>query len=249
MANELVGFKRNAVRPIECFKQGFDLIKGQYWSFVGITVVGILIGSLVPLGIIMGPMMCGIYLTLFQRMRGQAPEFSTLFKGFDYFVESLIATLLQLLPIMILIIPASIAFMLGMVRLAQQNGNRPPNGQVLLTFFVPMAAFVFIVMLISILVGVLFIFTYPLIIEKRLSGLNAVKTSVRAVFANFWPVLGLVMINFLLGLVGMVLCYVGAFFIMPISFGALAVAYQQVFGLEIPNSATLAPPSPPSVPV
>ncbi|HUS09425.1 MAG TPA: hypothetical protein VMZ30_03080, partial [Pyrinomonadaceae bacterium] len=57
-----IGFNRNAVQPIECIKSGWDLIKSQYWLFVGMTVVGVIIGSVVPLGILMGPMMCGIYL-------------------------------------------------------------------------------------------------------------------------------------------------------------------------------------------
>ena len=56
----------NAVQPVECIKAGWELIKSQYWLFVGMTVVGIIIGSVVPLGILMGPMMCGIYLALFK---------------------------------------------------------------------------------------------------------------------------------------------------------------------------------------
>ena len=55
-----IPFKRNAVEPIECIKAGFELIKSQYWLFMGISVVGMIIGSVVPLGILMGPMMCGI---------------------------------------------------------------------------------------------------------------------------------------------------------------------------------------------
>ena len=39
-----IEFKRNAVEPIECIKAGM-LIKSQYWLFVGMTVVGVLIGQ------------------------------------------------------------------------------------------------------------------------------------------------------------------------------------------------------------
>jgi hypothetical protein len=105
-----IQFKRNAVEPIECIKAGFALIKSQYWLFVGITVVGIIIGSIVPLGILMGPMMCGIYLALFQTRRRQPIEFGTLFKGFDYFGDSLIATLLHLIPVIVIIVPSYIIF-------------------------------------------------------------------------------------------------------------------------------------------
>ena len=92
---DLPEFSRKAVEPVACIKAGWSLIRNQYWLFVGLSVVGVLIGSVVPFGILMGPMMCGIYLVLLEHMRGRPIEFGMLFKGFDYFVESLIATLLQ----------------------------------------------------------------------------------------------------------------------------------------------------------
>src|SRR5467141_1111932 len=109
-ASTTLEFRRNAVQPMECLRAGWDLIKNQYWLFVGITVVGIIIGSVVPLGILMGPMMCGIYLALFQTRRGQPIEFGVLFKGFDYFGDSLIATLLHIIPVIVIIVPAYIVF-------------------------------------------------------------------------------------------------------------------------------------------
>ena len=41
--------------------------------------------------------------------------------------------------------------------------------------------------------------------------------------------IGLVVLNFLMTLVGLLACYVGAFFVLPIHFAAVAVAYRQVF--------------------
>ena len=104
MTPNLPSFNANAVEPVECLKQGWALIKNRYWLYVGVTLVGLLIGSVVPLGILMGPMMCGIYLMLLQEMRGRPTEFSTLFKGFDYFIESLIATLIQFIPVFVLLV-------------------------------------------------------------------------------------------------------------------------------------------------
>src|SRR5687767_4935573 len=98
-------FRRGVVQPMVCLKSGWALIKDQYWLFVGMSFVGILLGSLVPFGIMLGPMMCGIYLSLFQLRRSQRVEFGNLFKGFDYFGESIIATLLHYVPIVIIIIP------------------------------------------------------------------------------------------------------------------------------------------------
>src|SRR3990172_4452260 len=97
-----VSFNRNAVEPLRCIREGWALIKDQYWLFVGMSVVGLLIGSVVPFGILLGPMMCGIYLSLFQRRRGGPVEFGNLFKGFDYFGESIVATLLHMIPVFVI---------------------------------------------------------------------------------------------------------------------------------------------------
>ena len=78
-------FRPKAVEPVVCIKAGWNLIRNQYWLFVGMTIVGIIVGSVVPFGILLGPMMCGIYLGLFKTRRGQTIEFGDLFKGFDFF--------------------------------------------------------------------------------------------------------------------------------------------------------------------
>ena len=243
---EQIQFKRNVVEPIECIKAGFDLIKSQYWLFLGITAVGIIIGSVVPLGILMGPMMCGIYLALFKTRRGQPIEFGTLFKGFDYFGDSLIATLLHLVPVLAIIVPSYIIFFVlyfGFL-VAMSQGGGPPNPAALLGFFGLVVVFWLVVVVLLIVLSVVFAFAYPLIVDRRLSGLDAVKLSIRAALANFWRLLGMLLITGLLNFVGVLFCYVGVFFVLPIGFAAIAAAYEQVFGLgEVrPNL----PPPPPS---
>jgi hypothetical protein len=239
-----IEFKRDVVQPIECVKAGFELIKSQYWLFVGMTVVGVLIGSVVPLGILMGPMMCGIYLAIFQTRRGQPIEFGLLFKGFDYFGDAVIATLLHMVPILVIFIPAYVIFYVGMIAVLIPQQGSEPNPAALLGFLGFMAIFWLVIMVVLIVLSVVFTFAYPLIVDRRLSGLNAVKLSIRAAFANFWRLLGMLLVTGCLTFVGVLFCYVGAFLVMPISFAAIAMAYEQVFGLGDvkPNL----PPPPPS---
>jgi len=238
-----IPFNRNAVQPMECIKGGWELIRSQYWLFVGMTVVGIIIGSVVPMGILMGPMMCGIYLALFQTRRGQPIEFGLLFKGFDYFGDAVIATLIHMVPIVVIVVPAYLLFYVGMFGMMAATNGQPDPGAIfgLLGVF---AVFWFVVMIAIIVLSVIFTFAYPLIVDRRLSGLNAVKLSIRAGFANFWRLLGMLILTGLMTFVGVLFCYVGAFLVMPISFAAIATAYEQVFGLgEVqPNL----PPPPPS---
>jgi hypothetical protein len=238
-----VEFKRNAVEPVECIKAGWELIRSQYWLFVGMTVVGIIIGSVVPLGILMGPMMCGLYLALFQTRRGQPIEFGLLFKGFDYFGDAVIATLLHMIPIVIVIAPVYILYFVGMFGMMASSQNGEPNPAAMMSFFGIFGVVWLVIMLLMIVLSVVFSFAYPLIVDRRLKGFDAVKLSIRAGFANFWRLLGMLILTGLLSVLGVFCCYVGVFLVMPLGFAAIAAAYEQVFGLSEVQS-NLPPPPP-----
>ena len=241
-----IPFRRNAVDPMECIKGGWEIIKNQYWLFVGMTLVGILVGSAVPLGILLGPMMCGLHLAFLKTRRGEPIEFGTLFKGFDYFGPSLVATLLYIVPVVAVVLPAYLLFYVFMFvsMAATQSGGEPNPG----AFFGVMAMFgIFwlVVVVIILIISVGFTFSYPLVVDRKLQGFDAVKLSFRAAMANFWRLLGLTVLTSLLGLVGMLACYVGALFVMPISYAALSKAYEQVFGLADGTEVSNLPPPPP----
>ena len=225
-----VEFQRVAIRPVECLKASKALLGGQYWLFFGITVVGILIASAVPLGILMGPMMCGIYYCYFRRLRGQSVDFGMLFKGFDYFVESLLATLILVGLSLIVILPLSCLFfvaIMGATAAAAQRGHggEPP----VLAMFGIMGIFYFAILVVSAIVGMFFAFTYPLILDRGLKAWPAVRTSCRAAWANFGGMLGLMCLLMLISVVAMLCCYVPALLFMPFSMGSIVLAYRKVF--------------------
>jgi hypothetical protein len=232
-ADDRPAFRRGVIRPFQCLGEGFQLIKDQYWLFLGITLVGVLIASAVPLGILLGPMMCGIYHCLLRQFRGRSVKFEMLFRGFDDFLQSLIATLLMLIPIIVIFVPAYILLVVGMIASMPKPapGAPPPSGPPA-GFFASLGAFYLVIFLVSILVQVFFFFTYPLITEKKLTGVQAVGTSFRAALGNFGGVLGLVLLVSLLGLVGTFACCVPGLFFVPIHYAAFAVAYRKVFGSD-----------------
>jgi uncharacterized membrane protein len=241
-----IPFRRNVVEPMECIKGGWEMIKNQYWLFVGMSLVALLIGSAVPLGILLGPMMCGLYLTFFKARRGEPIEFGTMFKGFDYFGPSVVASLLHIVPIIAIVLPAYLLFYVGMfVSMAAASAGDEPN---------PAAAFgvmgmfllVWVVVLIVILImSVCFMFAYPLIVDRKLQGFDAVKLSFKAAFANFWRLLAMMLLTSLLTALGILACYVGMFLVMPIGYAAIAKAYEQVFGLSDGMEMSNVPPPPP----
>ncbi|HEY0048723.1 MAG TPA: hypothetical protein VGB68_05525 [Pyrinomonadaceae bacterium] len=234
-------FRTGVIRPVECFKEGWELIKDQYWLFFVIVLVGMLIGSFIPLGIGLGAMFCGIYYCLFQKMNGQKVEFEGLFKGFNYFVPGLVATL-------VLIVPAVIsALFVYASMIAVLFGSMDSRGNLNETAIWAMMGTVFIeIIALWLILGslhVFLMFSYPLIVEKNMSGWAAFKLSARAGWANLSGVTGLILIEFVLGLAAYVLTIFvlgfGVYLVMPLMFAGVLVAYRKVF----PSAESFTPPN------
>ncbi|HYO91557.1 MAG TPA: hypothetical protein VEQ40_07970, partial [Pyrinomonadaceae bacterium] len=152
--------------------------------------------------------------------------------------ESLIATIIQVVPILLILVPAYIiSFALFMVVFKPGRRGQPPD---FLPFFAFITIIMLVVMLISIAIGVFFAFTYPLIVDRGLSAMDAIKTSIKAATANLGGVLGLMLMIMLLSFVGLLFCYIGAILMLPIHFAAWSVAYRQVF-----SPVNEQPPAPP----
>lgn len=236
-------FNRGAISPMECIKEGWALIKDQYWLFFGITVVGLLIGGLVPV-VLLGPMMVGIFLCLQQRQRNQPVEFGLLFKGFDLFVPSLIVAVLKMIPIFIVLIPYYI-FIFGMMAMMPRGRPSPEDSQqfvfTMLGFELLFAA---IIITVSILVEIFFMFAFPLVADRKMPGLDAVKLSFKAAKANMGGVLGLMLLNALFTILGLLACIIGVYFYLPIAIASQAVAYRRVFP-DIGQFGQYSPPPPP----
>ena len=240
-----IPYKRKAVDPIECIKAGWELIKPQYWLYVAMAFIAYAIGQAVPV-LLMGPMLCGFYLCLFASRRREPIEFGTLFKGFDFFGPSLVAMLLHAVPIAVIVIPTYVAFYLGLFFAAAAQSQTESPAPVLGVFFMFFVAFV-VIFVVIIMISVGFTFAFPLIVDRRLNGLNAVKLSFKAGIANFWRLLAMMLLTGIMTAVGMACCIVGMFLVLPISYAAIAAAYEQVFGLNDPRE--FAPDMPPPPPV
>ncbi|HKG47740.1 MAG TPA: hypothetical protein VKB02_13475 [Pyrinomonadaceae bacterium] len=239
-----IPFRRNAVEPVQCIKGGWEIVKDHYWLFVGMCLIGMMIGSAVPLGILLGPMMCGLYLSFLKIRRGEPIEFGTLFKGFDYFGPSLIATLLHIVPIIAIVLPAYLLFYISIfVSMAAQGDE--PNPAAFFGVLALFGVFWLFVLVVVIIISIGFTFAYPLIVDRKLQGFDAVKLSFRAAMANFWRLLGMMLLTSLMSIAGILVCYVGVFFVFPIVYAAMFKAYEQVFGLSDGRDFSNMPPPPP----
>jgi len=229
-------FNRGVVRPVECLKAGWQLIGDDYWLFFGITFVGMLLAGLVPFYLLLGPMMCGIYLCLLRREGGRRVRFEMLFEGFNYFAQSLIATLLMVVPMLLLLGLFYVVFFVALFgaigSMATQPQDQAPDATLPVVIVVLYVAVLVVTVVIAMVLGALFLFTFPLIVDRGLSGVAALRTSARAVLANLGGVFGLIVLTTLLSMVGVLACYVGAYLFMPVHMAAIMVAYRQVFPAE-----------------
>src|SRR5688500_17147236 len=95
---EQFSFNRGAVKPIQCLSDAWEMIKGQYGAFLGVLIVAgliMIVSACIPLTSLMPPMICGLYLCLFAIMNRQPFNTSTLFKGFEFFGPSFVASLVM----------------------------------------------------------------------------------------------------------------------------------------------------------
>lgn len=222
--------RRGVISPVACLKEGWAGIKDQYWLFLGIVFVGAFVGGAVPV-VLFGPMMCGVYLCLLRKLRGQPVDFAMMFKGFDYFVPGLVAAAIQFIPMFVILVPFYIIMFVIMMSQAPHGRASPDEASAYLTtMLLVYFAFMAVVLFVSLIVMIFFLFPYALIVDRKMSGLEAVKASAKAGIANFGGILGLLLLNFLLVLAGVLVCYVGAFLTIPISFASYATAYRKVFG-------------------
>ena len=88
----------------------------------------------------------------------------------------------------------------------------------------------FLCLLPGIFLAVVWIFALPLALDKRMDFWPAMELSRKVVMRHWWSIFGLLLVNALLTLLGEAACFIGVFVAMPITVGAVACAYEDIFG-------------------
>jgi uncharacterized membrane protein len=129
------------------------------------------------------------------------PSAGTVFRGFDYFLNSFL-----------FVIGWGLALMIASVII----GFIPCLGQ-LAAIFLVYAAQAFLM------------FGMFLIVDKKMDFWPASMESINMVKSNFWPFLGFAVVAAIIGSLGAIACGIGVIFTIPIQGCILAVAYRAVF--------------------
>ncbi|MBA2378168.1 MAG: hypothetical protein H0V76_01180 [Blastocatellia bacterium] len=227
-------FNVGAIRPIECYKEAWAMIKDQYWMVFAIVLVGLLIGSALWL-VLLGPMMCGIYICLLDKEAGLPATFDRLFRGFNFFLPGFLLCLLIMIPMIIM----AVLVYLPMIGLAIA-GQSMSEGE-LIAFLAVVVVVELIFALIMVLIHSLVIFSFPLVVDRGLSAFEAVKLSARAVWHNLSGIAGLFGVGMVVVLVGYMMLCVGVYLVIPLIMAATVTAYRKVFP-RIGSAFTQPPP-------
>jgi len=210
------------IRPVECMKEGWELIKNDYWIFFAITLVGFLLGG-ISMYILVGAMVCGIFYCYLQKIDGQPVVFDNLWKGFQWLVPGLVATLVMVVPMFIVL-----GFIYAPFIAAAVMGSNLSESE-MIGLLVGAVAIDLVFIVVMICFHTLLMFTFPLMVDRNLGAVEAMKTSAKAVWRNLGGIAGFYGVAFILSLVGVVTCGLGTYFVIPIIMAGTTVAYRKIF--------------------
>ena len=226
-------FTSGQIRPVECVREAWALIKNDYWLLFAISIVGAMIGG-ISMYVLIGAMICGIFLCYLKKIDGGPVVFDDLWKGFSFFWPSLFLTIAILGPLILWMGIMFVTLYIPIITAAVM-GNKADGSIVLGTFAVGFVIDI-IVAIVMVCVHSLLIFAFPLIVDRGLSSWDAMKLSARAALKNVGGIGGMIGLNFLLALAGELAFCVGIYLVIPIITAANLVAYRKVFPRQGPPS-------------
>ncbi len=192
------------VRIGDWVKEGWDIFVSDIGMFM---LAGLIYTALVGLcfPILIGPLSCGMYIIVFDRMRGGAVDLGRLFAGFEDFGTSFTAGLIYCG----LMFAGLIVGLVGMLIM-------------ILPSLVGMAAMV--------AVQTVFLFTFQLIVDRGLSATEAISVSYNKIRENLGEFLLFSVALAMISAAGS-FAMVGFVLTVPLTFAATAVAYRDIFGM------------------
>lgn len=236
-------FQRNALNATGCISSGMELAKQNYGLFLGMAFVAFLIALIPLVGLfLIGPLMVGLYGVYLKAMRQEPIEFGGMFSAFSNFVPAMVAGLVYSIPDFVFQL---VRITLRVGGIALENGGSSSTDALAagLSFISLALGGVFFVL--TFCWHVAFVFVFPLMAERDIGVVDALKLSANAALANLGGLIVLMLIEAGIFLLGALVCCVGVFFVLPVIYAANAFAYRQVFPLL---NQPFGPPMPPPPP-
>ena len=231
-----------------CIGRSFDLWKSNFLPLVGVTllifVVQMVLGLIPVLGALAGLLLNGVfygglYYYYLGLMRGEPRTVGDAFAGFSRNPGSLIlASLLIAVLTLALLLPFFGPLLLSLIKgafEAQAGGPPPMPGPIAL-------GSMFVGMLIAIYFSIGWMFTWVLIVDKGLGPWTAMEVSRRVVTRYWFRVFFVAFLSALLAMLGVIVVVIGVLFTLPLLFGSILYAYEDL--CNPPASGAVTPTTP-----
>ncbi|HUR97877.1 MAG TPA: hypothetical protein VMZ26_07360 [Pyrinomonadaceae bacterium] len=244
-----IQYQSGAISPGDCIGSAWTLVTQKFGLYIGVGLVTLILIGCIPFvgSLLLGPVLGGFYYLVLRDMRGEPVDFGMMFKGFEKFLPLMLAGLIQTAPSLIATI---LQYTVDFARFA---GIGPRGGDVNFyqsgndALFAGISMGLLVVVIVLSLLGavwsVALSFAVPLILEHDLGVVDALLTSAKAAFSNVGGLIVLIILEALVGILGvMALCF-GIFVAVPVIYAANVFAYRMVFpNFERPNINTAPPP-------
>ena len=230
-----VEIRSGVIRPVEVYKEAWSMIKSQFWMVFAVTFVGMMMAGIIPI-IIAGPMIAGIFIVMFAVVDGGRADFGLLFKGFDHFLQSLFVVLIVAVPIFFFVIAMYVPMVLLTI-----SGQRLTEAE-LWKWIIGVFAVELVFGVIMTIVHSFLMFALPLVVDKRVSAIQACKLSIIGVWRNMSGIAGLMGLGIAACIVGYLMLCLGIYLVIPLIVAATAVACRKIFPRA--DAQFFTPPSP-----
>jgi len=245
-----IQFVSGAINPGDCVGGGWTLVTRRFGLYIGVGIVTMLLISCVPLlnFLLLGPVIGGFYYLVLRDMRDEPVDFGMMFKGFEKFVPLMLAGLVQAAPSIIATIlqyTVDLARLLGTTR----GGGDPNFYQVssenlFAGISAGIVAMIIILSLLGIVWSIALSFAIPLIVEHDLGVADALLTSAKAAASNVGGLIVLIILEVLIGILGVIALCIGIFVAIPVVYAANVFAYRMVFPYFDRPNLNMTPPPP-----
>jgi uncharacterized membrane protein len=247
-----IQYQRGAIDAGGCVSQAWELVKRNLGLYIGVGLVTMILISCIPFVnfFLIGPMMGGFAYIVLRDLRDEPVDFGMLFKGFEKFLPLMVLGLIQAIPgilfqILQYVVDLSSLALGTLTPIAASSEFAEPGLSTLQAGAFTGLAIVFLgYFVLQMLWNAALTFAIPLVIERNASIGDAITLSLGAVFSNLGGLIVLVIINFLVGLLGVIACFIGIFVAMPVTLASYVIAYRYVFPYFEPSNVNTAPPPP-----
>jgi uncharacterized protein DUF4339 len=217
----------------QLISRGWQLVMDNMAVAVGVSalcIIAIAVAGAIPcigffVSLVVRPtILGGLYLMFLKLLRGEPAGLNEAFSGFSIAflplvlqgIVTLVITLLAMLPGMLVI------FMGAAIGERSEGAGVALMGLGGLLAFIPSAY-----------LGVSWVFSLALIIDKRMDFWPAMELSRKVVQQHFLTVFGLLLLCVLIVFAGVLALCLGVFVAAPVAFAATAIAYEELFA-EVP---------------